>query len=129
MAQFSRVIDTSGATTILATKPCRGYIVRESLLKADGSTANTPTGFKFVDKTSPSQPTLQFPAPSTTNAPGDFPTAKVGVDEDASFHGPHGQILANGPNYIVGQGATAALPLCIVTALSSETAVEVIEYV
>jgi hypothetical protein len=130
--QFKRVINvpTGAATSILATKPCRGYTVRESLLEADGATANTPQGFNWVDKTSPSQPTIQFPAPSTTNEPGDFPTAKVNVDEDASFHGPHGLIIANGPGWVQGIGATAAQALCTVaTAGMSATAVEVTEYV
>ena len=132
MAQFTRVINipTGAATVILATKPCRGYTVRESIVLADGVTQNTPQGFYFVDKTVPSQPTRQFPPPSTTNEPGEFPTAKVGVDEDASFHGPHGIPLANGPNYVVGIGETAALPLCtIATAGLDATAVEVTEYV
>lgn len=132
MAQFTRVINipTGAATTILATKPCRGYTIAESIVLADGVTQNTPQGFYFVDKTVPSQPTREFPPPSTTNEPGDFPTARVGVRDDASFHGPHGQILANGPGWVQGIGATAALPLCTVaTAGSGATAVEVTEYV
>jgi hypothetical protein len=132
MAQFKRVINipTGAATTILATKPCRGYTVKESILLANGTSANTPQGINVVDQTSPNQPTIQLPPPSTTNEPGEFPTFKVGVDEDASFHGPHGQILANGPNYVIGQGATAALPLCTVASnTGSNTAVEVTEYV
>lgn len=131
MAMFSRIINipTGAATVIPFSKPARGYTVRESIVLADGVTQNTPQGFYFVDKTVPSQPTREFPPPSTVNEPGDFPTAHVG-DIDPSFHGPHGQILGNASNYVQGQGATAAQTLCTVaTAGSGATAVEVTEYV
>lgn len=132
MAQFKRVINIAGSAAVVpiaATKPCRGYTIKESLLKADGTTPNTPVGFIAQDLTVPSQPNIQFPAPSTTNEPGDFPTFKVGVDEDASFHGPHGLGLGNGPNYVVGVGATLATTLCNITSAGAATAVEVTEYV
>jgi hypothetical protein len=121
-------IPNGAATTILASRLDRRYIIKESLLKADGSTANVPQGIVVIDKTQSGQPAIQLPAPSTTNDPGTFPQFSQPDANDASFHDAHGAIIANGPGVVVGVGVTAARPLCTVaSATGTATAVEVIE--
>jgi hypothetical protein len=130
-----RIVDigASGSpTTILATVPCRRWIIRESLVKADGSSANTPQGFKIqaADNHGGTAygPVEERAAASTTNEPGTFPEYSFPDVNDTSFHETHGAIVANGPGIVIGVGATAALPLCKVSSLTgTATSVSVTE--
>lgn len=124
MGVVCRVIDISGATTVAATVPVRRYVVRESLVKHDGSSSNTPVGVLYQDLTRASQPVIKRPAPSTTDQVTDF---TVPPPEDASFHGPVGEIIANGPSVNVGVGVGAGASLFTATPVSSTTSLEVWE--
>jgi len=141
MSQLApRVIDIGVAgspTTILATVYCRRWKVRESLVKADGTTANTPQGFSVqpadnssnANKSSPTYgPPVYRAAASTTNEPGNFPEYNYPESDDASFHGPLGSPVAKGPDVLLGVGVTVAQPLGKFASLTATaTTLEVIE--
>ena len=135
-----RVVDigASGSpTTILATVYCRRWKVRESLVKADGTTANTPQGFSVQvcdNSVTPTKaagtfgPLVRRAAGSTTNEPGDFPEYNYPEPDDASFHGPLGSIVARGPDVLLGVGPVAAQALGKFASLTATaTSLEVIE--
>lgn len=136
MMKPPRIIDLAADkafSTVLATVYCRRWIVRESLIKADGATPNTPQGFQIQaadNSTSPGTlgPLQVRPAPSVTNEPGTFPEYAFPEVSDATFHGHEGCPVARGPDVLVGVGVVAALPLCKVASLTDTgTSIEVIE--
>jgi hypothetical protein len=137
MAERSRIVNVPGsgsaAVAVLGTVLARRYTVRESLLKADGVTANTPQGVVVTDQTpgnsgQPAAPPVVVPNPASTTYPGQFSTFSVPDESDNSFHECHGSPLTNGPGVELGVGTTAALPLCsILSATATATAVIVTE--
>ncbi len=136
MATNTRIIDVPAAggagVDVLATVPVRRYIIRESILKADGATKNAATqGFNVIDKTPANSPggvvatKVQRPAAA---AGTEFPIFARPEVSDASFHEGHGIVIANGPSVNIGVGVGAAQPLCNVeSATATPTSVEVIE--
>ena len=137
MQKPPRIIDlgaNQAFTTVLATVACKRWIVRESLIKADGVTAVTPQGLQIKAADNSATPTTAYgplevlPAPSTTNEPGEFPQYSYPEVSDASFHGWQGIPVAKGPDTTVGVGVVAALPLCKVASLTNTaTSIVVIE--
>jgi hypothetical protein len=136
MASKTRIIDVpaTGGTgvDILATRPVRRYIVRESIFKADGVTKNAAfQGFNVTDKTPANVPSgangpkVQIPPSAAGVEPPKF---VVPEESDASFHENHGIVIANGPSINIGVGVGAAQPLCNVeSATAIGTSIEVVE--
>jgi hypothetical protein len=138
MQKPPRIIDlgaNQAFTTVLATVGCRRFGIRESLIKHDGVTANTPQGLQLqvadnslFPASTAFGPLEVMPAPSTTNEPGTFPTYWYPNETDQSFHGHEGLMVARGPDTIVGVGVVPAQPLAKVASFTNTaTSIVVIE--
>lgn len=137
MMKPPRIIDLAANqafSTVLATVYCRRWIVRESLIKADGATPNTPQGFQIQaadNSTSPGTfgPLQVRPAADVTDEPGNFPEYAFPEVSDATFHGHEGCPVARGPDTPgAGVAPTPAQPLCKVASFTNTaTSIEVIE--
>jgi hypothetical protein len=135
----SYVLDINGnggaIIKVLAKRLCYRYRVTESLLKADGTTLVTPQGLVITDLTGTNrvpaitQATIMLPAPTTTNAPADFPYLEMPNADDAQFHAAYGQPIARGPDTPgAGMPSLLAQPLFSVrSATATATSIRVEE--
>lgn len=106
-----QVIDVvAGGTAILATGPLRKLKITESTIKADGITANIPTG---LDVSDPTGAVYRILPPTSAENGAEPESFERGTDN--AFHGPHGAILGNGANSPgAGIAPIAATTLCTV---------------
>jgi hypothetical protein len=82
-------------TPIYATGPVTRFVVRESLVTAEGET-NAPQGLLY---TLPGNAqTFAIPAASTTNDPGDFPAIEIPDREDSGYHAHERFVIGMGPD-------------------------------
>ncbi|MGA8727379.1 MAG: hypothetical protein WB608_01405 [Terracidiphilus sp.] len=133
-----RLIDINGDAgaliSIIATGPCRGWRITESIIKLSDGSAVTPQGFTIqIPNDGTAAPgfntTFARPAASEANEPGEFPYFENW--NHISEHGPVGEVFANVGNANPGSGigATAAIELCRIRSLTATaTTIEIVEY-
>ena len=122
-------------TNILATGPTRGWVIRESIITAEGA-ANVPQGFQIKipnDGTVPGfQTWFQRDAPiQNSMAPvgySDFPFFENW--NHISEHGPYGEVFGGAGNAQPSSiGATLATLLALIqSATEAPTTIEIVEF-
>lgn len=101
----------AGGTPILATGPLRKLKITESVIKADGLTANVPTGLDVTLPEDNYTQVVRILPPTAAEAGAEPESFELG--QDAAFHGPHGADLGNGANSPgAGIPAQPATTLC-----------------